>query len=365
MLKHLETNLPSLEEAADATPRYRSGAVARMVRMPVATLRIWERRYHVAAPATTPTGHRLYTGADVQRLALLKQLTDMGHAIGSLAGLDIHGLRQVAATHVRSLTVAQPAAPTLPAARRIAVVGDGLLRRMQAPGLLHRLGQAIEVAAVFGSVAEATRPPEGLRLDTLLVQVAGLHAEWLVPLQTAAAALRVRRVVVCHGFGATTVRNAFEAAGVVLLQGVQSDRALADVLRSPSPAWPQADAEVATDEDPMPAREMSTLNGQAPGAAELHALVGAMQVAPRRYLDTTLVDFASLSSTIACECPRHVAELLMLLSQFESYSSECSQASPADADLHAYLQHVAGVTRGLFESALERVAVHEGLMLPA
>ncbi|MES2887884.1 MAG: MerR family transcriptional regulator [Pseudomonadota bacterium] len=365
MLKHLETNPSSSDETADATPRYRSGAVARMVRMPVATLRIWERRYHVAAPATTPTGHRLYTGADVQRLALLKQLTDMGHAIGALAGLDIQALRQVAATHVRSLTVAQPVTRTLPAARRIAVVGDGLLRRMQAPGLLHRLGQEIEVAAVFGSVTEATSPPQGLQLDTLLAQVAGLHAEWLAPLQAAAAALKVRRVVVCHGFGTAAARQAFEAAGVVLLQGVQSDRALADALRSPTSTLPPSDGETPVDTSLASTHAWSAGNGHGAESTELHALIGAMRVAPRRYLDTTLVDLASLSSTIACECPRHVAELLMLLSQFESYSSECSHASQADADLHAYLQRVAGVARGLFEAALERVAVHEGLMLPA
>jgi hypothetical protein len=37
---------PPATRAAEPTdgPRYRSGAVARMVRMPVATLRIWERR---------------------------------------------------------------------------------------------------------------------------------------------------------------------------------------------------------------------------------------------------------------------------------------------------------------------------------
>ncbi|MFS8063941.1 MAG: MerR family transcriptional regulator, partial [Luteimonas sp.] len=41
--------------AAAPPPHYRSGAVARMVRMPVSTLRIWEQRYKVVAPATTPT----------------------------------------------------------------------------------------------------------------------------------------------------------------------------------------------------------------------------------------------------------------------------------------------------------------------
>jgi hypothetical protein len=37
----------------------------------------------------------------------------------------------------------------------------------------------------------------------------------------------------------------------------------------------------------------------------------------------------------------------------------------ADAQLHAYLQRVAGAARVLFENALERVAVEKGLPLPS
>jgi hypothetical protein len=53
----------------------------------------------------------------------------------------------------------------------------------------------------------------------------------------------------------------------------------------------------------------------------------------------------------------------MQLSSFETYSANCLHQSPQDAELHLYLQHVAGAARALFESALERVAQHEGLPL--
>ena len=55
----------------------------------------------------------------------------------------------------------------------------------------------------------------------------------------------------------------------------------------------------------------------------------------------------------------------MQLSHFEAYSEDCQHRSPADAALHAYLKRVAGTARALFESALERVAIEEGLMLPS
>jgi hypothetical protein len=85
----------------------------------------------------------------------------------------------------------------------------------------------------------------------------------------------------------------------------------------------------------------------------------------RRWDDAALAEFASQSPTIACECPRHVAELLVQLSHFEAYSGDCEHRSAADAELHAYLRQVAAVSRARFEGALEYVALHEGLILPA
>jgi DNA-binding transcriptional MerR regulator len=191
-----------------------------MVRMPVATLRNWEHRYALTAPPSSPSGHRLYTAADVQRVALLRQLTALGHAIGAIAALGMGELQQVAATHARTAA-----------------------------------GRGASPAIAPSRTASSKASPDGT---------------------------------------------------------------------------PSAD-----------------------GAP-----------APRRYDDATLADFAGLSSTIACECPQHVAALLMQLTHFEAYSAECAQRSPSDAALHQYLQRVAGASRALFEAALERVAIHEGLVLP-
>ena len=66
---------------------------------------------------------------------------------------------------------------------------------------------------------------------------------------------------------------------------------------------------------------------------------------------------------MACECPRHIAELVMQLAAFERYSAECSARVPADAALHRHLTGIAGVARTMFEQALERVIADEGLTL--
>ena len=47
---------------------YSIGAVARMVRVPPATLRTWEERYGLVKPDRSGGGHRLYSRRDVERL---------------------------------------------------------------------------------------------------------------------------------------------------------------------------------------------------------------------------------------------------------------------------------------------------------
>lgn len=78
------------DKAADSVgadePRYRIGMVAKKTGIAAHTLRAWERRYGSLTPGRMAGGGRLYSEEDVARLALLKQLTDHGHAIGSIAG---------------------------------------------------------------------------------------------------------------------------------------------------------------------------------------------------------------------------------------------------------------------------------------
>ena len=91
-----ETKVSSAR-AETHTPLFRSAAVAWMTLMSVATLRVWEQRYQAVRPATMEPGHRLYDLEDVQRVLLLRQLAQHGHAIGLLAVTD----RPNGATHDR------------------------------------------------------------------------------------------------------------------------------------------------------------------------------------------------------------------------------------------------------------------------
>ena len=99
-----------------AEPRYRIGLVARRVGVAAHTLRAWERRYGGLSPGRMPSGGRLYSDDDVLRLRLLKQLTDQGHAIGSIATLPVAELTRLAS---RGAVLEEPA---LPLDRKVAEV---------------------------------------------------------------------------------------------------------------------------------------------------------------------------------------------------------------------------------------------------
>jgi MerR family transcriptional regulator, light-induced transcriptional regulator len=331
----------------DKTPRHRSGAVAHMLHMPVATLRVWERRYQVSAAVLSPSGQRLYSATDVQRLALLKQLTDLGHAIGSLAALDMPQLLAVAATHAGAENLSQIHRPALvpqaTGAWRVAVIGQALTQRLQRPALLRHLKRPVVVLGPFDNAAQAQQALRGVPVDTLLAHEPSLHGDWLAVLSAAAPELRTTPKALLYGFAADATCEALAQAGVALLREPQNDTVLAQWLQNTLAAHSAAPT-------------LATRPAQA---------TSADAAPPRRWTDAALAEFVNQSSTIACECPRHVAELLVQLSHFEAYSAECENRNPADVALHTYLRQMAAQARAQFELALAHVAQQEGLALPS
>lgn len=60
-------------------------------------LRAWERRYGVVLPGRSEAGQRLYSDADIDRLALLVKATQAGRSVGQTAALSVEALRQLVA----------------------------------------------------------------------------------------------------------------------------------------------------------------------------------------------------------------------------------------------------------------------------
>ena len=77
-----------MSDQADATGAvYSIGAVARMLAIPVATIRNWEERYGAIVPERSPGGHRLYSRDQVEQLRFIA-----AEVSGGLSAADAHRL---------------------------------------------------------------------------------------------------------------------------------------------------------------------------------------------------------------------------------------------------------------------------------
>lgn len=304
-------------DAGESRPRtlLRSGTAARLAGLTPSTLRIWEHRYGVVSPPKSPSGQRTYSMADVQRLRLIKRLTLDGHAIGTVAGLAYDELVRLSTGHVQTPSAAQ----------RVLVVGHALAQKLQG-----RLRPS--VALVFDDLDHAEKEVAGGgAADVLVVHVASLHASVIERVLALRADLPALSAVVLYSFGAEAVANTLRASGVTVRREPITGEELAQLI-------------VASKSRPMPMPETS---GAPP--------------APRLYSDAELVSLAETPSRVACECPRHLAEIVTLLVGFERYSAECVSQGETDAELHRHLHDVTSAARTMFEQALARVVIDEGL----
>ena len=102
-----------------SAPRFPIRIAARRAGVSVDALRAWERRYRAVSPARTGGEQRLYSEDDVERLALLRELTDAGHSISAIAGVGTDELRRLRTTVMNAADQAK-AAPVTAAAGAVA-----------------------------------------------------------------------------------------------------------------------------------------------------------------------------------------------------------------------------------------------------
>jgi methanogenic corrinoid protein MtbC1 len=69
--------------------------VVRRTGLTADVLRAWERRYGVVEPGRSPTGRRLYSDDDIERLRLLRRATLSGRSIGQVSNLPTADLVQL------------------------------------------------------------------------------------------------------------------------------------------------------------------------------------------------------------------------------------------------------------------------------
>lgn len=121
-------------------------------------LRAWERRYQVVAPSRSEGGQRLYSDHDVQRLRLLRRLTDRGHSISRLARASLEDLERSAREDGGSPSVESQALAPDPGAEEFRSAALSAAHRLDAADLHAVLERAAVSLGVAGFLDQVVAP---------------------------------------------------------------------------------------------------------------------------------------------------------------------------------------------------------------
>tara|TARA_Y100001934_G_scaffold76256_1_gene94893 strand:- start:3736 stop:4674 length:939 start_codon:yes stop_codon:yes gene_type:complete len=283
------------------------------------TLRKWESRYSVVQPKRTPSGRRVYTQSDVDKLALLKALVAQGHPISVLSSLSDAELQALQ----HQLPEIKESGP----ADQIIVVGHMLTATLKREPLQHDNVELLATDARQWLADGGPRGEPGSR--ALVVELSTVEATDANQLATAAS--EFDQVILVYGFTTQATLAQLSDKGILCLKAPADARQLASNLlfRANPPAV------------------LDVLNDP--------------RIPRKQYDEQAIAALAAISPKIACECPAHIAALLSDINAFEQYSLNCEDSAPGDRALHARLRLIAANARALFEQAVAEVAQAEGM----
>ncbi len=309
-------------------PLYGIGTVARLTGLKPDTLRVWERRYGLGASHKSATGRRQYTQADLEHLQLIAALVNSGSRIGEIASTERKTLEML----LRSRGKAGRAAVS-PPKPRVVFIGPQLCEWLEehqgclagVDALLVRMSLADINPQICGDIGRA---------DSLVVECATLGGLQTRQLGDLMRELDVERALLTYQFASDRWLQALEQQNI------------AATAFPPDPAYLAFEL----------ARSVAD-KSVSQGDSNLGDLMTAK---PRQFTEVQLRAARQLKSTLDCECPRHIADLIRSLSHFEDYSSSCSVENWHDAAVHACIYAYTCQARWLMERALQAVLEERG-----
>ena len=226
-----------MKTEGEAAGGYRSGVAARLSGVPVDTLRIWERRYSVIGPQLSAGRQRLYSMGDIRRLALIKQLVDMGHPIGTIASLGNEELRDRQAA-TRSLQG--------PVSGAAGIRDDGEVKVALVGGLLagEHFSKALSAGTlkVAGRSANPANAPDELKhveADIAIIELTTMRDEDLEVVAAIKSACRAASAIVLYRFATSALVRRMRMAGHAMARSTSDATELEaiclSVARRPGP----------------------------------------------------------------------------------------------------------------------------------
>lgn len=337
-----ETEVKASKPSADDV--YDIAAVCRLTGLTAPGLRMWEKRHQAVNPGRTKGGHRQYSRREIQRLTLLKALSDRGHGIRTLVGLPIVELerRLEECSKVSSSDASVKGWKENDKVRRcrIAVIGEHLVTTV-------KIGSAFvdDEATIteFKTLEDAESCDTGFEADLVFVEISALFDEEVN---------RVRRII--SRFRALRAILVYAYAQERTLEKISDDSGLISAIRAPvslSELREACETDIA-----LAGRSASAIIDEAPKPKDHKG-----GIRKRKYSNSQIAKASNISSAVDCECPNHLAALLKALNGFEEYSAQCENRNTADAKIHAYLHMMTAHARATIEDALEVLVEFEDI----
>ena len=251
---------------------------------------------------------------------MLKKLTDNGHSISHVANHSLKMLRNLAAE-----------IPDKPAAW-----GDGPAGRVSLVGPrcanLFQNCETLEIVVRHESMEKALAVESPHVSELLLLETETLFEKTLQQALEYAEACGIGKIVMLYRFGPREViRQVAESQGrVMAIRGAADEKRL---LRE------------------------CLFQIESLGRQDLIA----GPIPDRLFSSAQISRLEAISSSVDCECPRHLGELLKSLNAFESYSETCEDRNEQDALIHAHLYRATAHARRMIEESLQHLLVADGI----
>ncbi len=209
-------------------------------------------------------------------------------------------------------------------------------------------GNYATIAGAFADLSSLLAAPDLPVADLLLVAAPAVFPETVAAVREARDRCGASRAVLVYEFAKASTEADFarEGCDITALRApvtasdlraaCEADLALAAIRAGWVPETQSSASAPEPDEGPSP------------------------EIPKRRFSDGELARAAQVSTAIDCECPHHLAALLMSLNAFEAYSRECESRNDEDALLHVYLHRATARARAVMEEALTTLAEAEG-----
>lgn len=174
MVKHRGTEEPNgvSTDGAGTGAHYPIRVVAQRTGLSPHVIRVWERRYEAVTPERGANGYRQYSEADIDRLRGLRELTEAGHGIGDIAGLE--------ASEIAELLDQERAVSGPPSSERLQESGPSELTVPVARSTVRRAVSAWDAPRLTAVLRETSvrLPLEVFLEDVLLDLLRRLGHEW-------------------------------------------------------------------------------------------------------------------------------------------------------------------------------------------